>query len=212
MKVMRYEQLTDALSQMRVETVVEIGVWNGVRAQELAGAALRNSPSVQYQGFDLFESLTDEELEEELSKRPPSEAEVRELLDRFRARVERRGRILKSRRRSFQFELHQGYTRDTLPAFIEARPDFRADFVWLDGGHKVETIANDWGYTSRMLADDGVLYLDDYYGNDELAERFGCNQLVAQLRDDDAWEAEVLPVRDTIPDMGTIQIVRVKRR
>jgi hypothetical protein len=209
MRLERYDQLTAALRERAVSTLVEVGTWNGIRAQELASAALRRNREVSYRGFDLFEALDETELEEELSKRPPPRADVERRLREFQAKVSRRGRILPSRRRSFDFALHQGYTRESLPGFREENPDFRADFVFIDGGHKIETIENDWNHTSRMLAPDGVVFLDDYYGNEELATRFGCNRLMERLQTDPAWEVQVLPATDTIPDMGTIQIARV---
>lgn len=52
------------------------------------------------------------------------------------------------KRRSFKFALHEGYTRDTLPSFREANPTFRAEFVFIDGGHSIDTIANDWEHCS----------------------------------------------------------------
>jgi hypothetical protein len=115
------------------------------------------------------------------------------------------------RRRRFSFELHAGYTRDSLPRFAAERPGFRADFVFIDGGHAVTTIENDWRYCSSFIAPRGEIYLDDYYGQAELTERFGCNQLVERLRTQPEWEVTVLPATDTIPDLGTIQIVRVRR-
>jgi hypothetical protein len=203
-KVTRYRQLTDALMRMSAHTLVEVGTWNGNRARELASAALRGSRSIVYHGFDLFEDLTDAELEAELSKRPPSRAEVEASLDRFRLALS-----LRLRRRRFEFELHQGYTRETLPTFRRANPDFRADFVFIDGGHKVETIASDWGNCSRLVAADGVIFLDDYYGNEKLSERFGCNQLVAALRADPSWNVELLPATDVFDGIGSIQIAKV---
>lgn len=210
MKLRRYEQLTDALSAMAVRDIVEIGTWNGRRAQELADAALRANAAVTYHGFDLFELLSKEELAAELSKQPPSQAEVEATLRGYAARVGGRGRLLASRRRSFAFELHKGYTRDTLPAFRAERPDFRAQFVFIDGGHKIETIDNDWTYCSQLLSDDGVLFLDDHYGDLELAERFGCNALVDRLADDPRWDASVLPVADETA-IGSVRIARVTR-
>jgi hypothetical protein len=212
MRLRRYDQLTDALRAREARTLVEVGTWNGVRAQELATAALERSPHVTYHGFDLFEALSDQELEEELSKRPPSQAEVEASLAEFQEKVARRGRLLPSRRRSFDFALHQGYTRDTLPAFRREHPEVRADFVFIDGGHKVETIESDWDNTSELVAPDGVVFLDDYYGNAELAQRFGCNRLVERLRADESWDVEVLPAADDIAALdGTVQIVRVTR-
>jgi hypothetical protein len=210
-KLQRYGQLTAALREMEVRQLVEVGTWNGNRARELIGAALRNSSHVTYQGFDLFELLTDTDLEEELSKRPPSREDVASHLQAYRRLIRARSLLTPWRRRDFDFDLHQGYTRDTLPAFREAQPAYRADFVFIDGGHKVETIANDWEHTSKLLAPTGAIFLDDFYDNEELAEEFGCNQLIASLEAAPEWEPTVLPAADHIPGMGAIRIVKVTR-
>jgi Methyltransferase domain len=208
-KLKRYRQLTDALAGMTCSTLVEVGTWNGLRAIELARAALRRSSAVTYHGFDLFEELTDEQLEAELSKRPPPRAAVEDRLREFQERIARRGRILASRRRSFDFDLHPGDTRETLRAFREQSPGFQADFVFIDGGHKIETIENDWQQTHPLLSARGAVFLDDYYGNDALAREFGCNSLLDRLRSDPDWEVALLPERDEIPGIGPIQIARV---
>ena len=110
----------------------------------------------------------------------------------------------------FDFELHQGYTQDTLPAFRKKHPDFRAEFIFIDGGHKVETIASDWENCSRLVSENGAIFLDDFYGNEELAERFGCNQLIERLRMDPGWHVAVLPETDTFEALaGSVQIARV---
>jgi hypothetical protein len=202
----RYDQLTAALNGMQCRTLIEVGTWNGERAKELSAAALRKNPAITYHGFDLFEALTDDELNAELSKRPPSQGEVEASLRRFQRRLAWRPWA----RRSFDFELHQGYTRDTLPAFRAAHPDLRAEFIFIDGGHSIETIANDWAQSSGLVTSDGSIFLDDFYGNEQLAEEFGCNQLIAALRQEDAWEVAVLPEIDEFPEIGTIQIVRVR--
>jgi hypothetical protein len=196
---------------MTCRQLVEIGTWNGVRARELARAAFRRSRAVSYHGFDLFEDLTPELLKAELSKQPPSQQEVETGLGRFQRRIKLEGLALPWRRRSFDFALHRGFTRETLPAFRKADPEFRADFVWIDGGHKVETIANDWEHCSAFVAPEGVIYLDDVYGDEELAEEFGCNQLLARLEQDPEWQVAVLPATDTFPEIGSIQIARVSR-
>ena len=196
---------------MTCRQLVEIGTWNGVRARELASAALWRSSSVFYHGFDLFEDLTPELLKEELSKQPPSQRQVEAGLKRFQRRIKLSSLARPSRRRSFEFALHRGFTRETLPAFRAANLDYRADFVWIDGGHKVETIAGDWEHCSTMLAPDGVIYLDDMYGNEALAEEFGCNQLIARLERDPEWQVDVLPATDTFPEIGSIRIARVRR-
>jgi hypothetical protein len=205
LKLRRYAQLTEALADNACRNIVEVGTWNGRRALELARAALRRNPEVTYFGFDLFEALTDQDLEEELSKRPPSQNEVEARLRRFQRNLT----LDPWRRRRFDFRLYQGYTRDTLPTFRELNPDFTAEFVFIDGGHKVETIANDWAHCSTFLAPGGAIFLDDFYGNTELAESFGCNRLIADLRADPAWEVAVLPATDTFEGLGSVQIAKV---
>jgi Methyltransferase domain len=211
MRLQRYEQLTAALRSATRRRLVEIGVWNGKRAQELGSAALRRSRAVDYHGFDLFELLSEEELEAELSKRPPSQAEVEAELAGFARKAALRGLLMPWYGRRFAFELHRGYTHKTLPAFRRERPEFRADFVFIDGGHSIATIANDWEHCHQLTAPDGEIYLDDYYDNEELAREFGCNRLVDGLAQDPSWDVAVLPVKDTAPKIGTIQIARVRR-
>lgn len=210
MKLRRYEQLSAELSRMTCRDLVEIGTWNARRAQELANAALRRNPAVTYQGFDLFELLTAEELEAELSKQPPSKAEVEATLSGFAQAVAGRGRLVSSRRRTFGFALHMGYTRETLPEFRSQHPDFRAQFIFIDGGHKIETIENDWTHCSEFLDRSGALFLDDYYGDLELARSFGCNELIARLRDEPQWDVSILPVVDETA-IGDVQIAKVVR-
>jgi Methyltransferase domain len=211
-RLRRYEQLTNELRTTRCDSIIEVGTWNGQRAKELARAALHASEHVHYDGFDLFENLTPAEREAELSKTPPTQRQVETELQDFQRAVQRRNRLVPWRRnRSFSFTLHRGYTRDTLPAFRRERPGARAGFIWIDGGHKTETIASDWENCRHLIADSGVIYLDDYYGNAHLAKEFGCNQLVARLQASEEWNVDVLPIADDIPDMGTIRIVRVTK-
>jgi hypothetical protein len=211
MKLKRYAQLTEALDGMSCENLVEVGTWNGRRAGELVRAALRRNQAVTYHGFDLFEALTNEDLEDEFSKRPPSQALVEARLRHLQRRISLMDALRPWSRRSFDFVLHQGNTRDTLRAFRESSPNFRAQFIFIDGGHSIETIKNDWENCSKFVDAEGAIFLDDFYGNTELTERFGCNKLIESLRDDPAWEVSVLPEADSIEDLGTIQIAQARR-
>jgi hypothetical protein len=204
----RYAQLTEAIGEMFCENLVEVGTWTGGRAEELVSAALRRSRTVTYHGFDLFEALTEEELRAELSKRPPSKASVEMRLLRFQRRVSLLSALRPWRRRRFDFVLHQGYTRDTLPVFREANPNFRAQFIFIDGGHSIDTVRDDWENCSLIVDAHGAIFLDDFYGNAEVAERFGCNKLIEILGADPAWNVTVLPETDEIQGLGPIQIAR----
>jgi hypothetical protein len=208
--VSRYKYLAQEISRTEpCSVLVEIGTWNGKHAVELARAALRRNASVTYYGFDLFELLTESDLKSELSKRPPPLSVVEATLADFQQRMARRP-WWRGGRRTFNFELHKGYTRDTLPAFYAAQPDFAADFVFIDGGHHVDTIENDWHWTSKLVRPGGKILLDDYYDNAELSEKFGCNRLVSRLLDAAEWKISILPEKDYVPNMGSIQIVKAE--
>jgi len=211
--LLRYEQLVDHLERVPTRAIVEVGTWNGRRAQEMALAALSSSREVHYVGFDLFEALTDEDLEAELSKRPPSRGDVARDLRTLSRRLRLQSALPTAQAKRFTFELVAGYTRDSMPRFRCAHPDFRTTFAFIDGGHRVETIANDWEHCSAMLADEGTVFFDDFYEEgSKLTTSFGCNQLMAALAAGREWNVEVLPVGDQAPDIGSIRIAQVTRR
>jgi len=204
----RVEQLFQAIKANRCRVLVEIGVHRGNRARRFVRAAAIKSPSVAYYGFDLFGEFTPEVRRRESSPTPLSRPEVA-------SHIQEAARELSARegeaRRDVSFELYEGFTHRTLPAFLKSHRGFRADFVFIDGGHSVETIANDWRYCSRMVGPGGLIFLDDYYEDAEHCRRFGCNRLVESLRRNRRWNVEVLPVADHKPRGGTNRIVRVER-
>jgi len=158
----RYGELLEACRQRAPRTIVEIGVHDGKRATEMINAAAIARPpqEISYHGFDLFEGLTDELLSTELSKRPPPEEEVVERLLTTGASI----------------HLYKGYSDQTLPTFKG-----RADFVFVDGGHAVETIRSDWENVERFMNDETVVIFDDYYVKSQITDKFGCNRVVESL-------------------------------
>ena len=207
----RLKHLHDTLGSMQCRTIIEIGTYSGHNARRLAKAALRRNRSICYHGFDLFELCKPDDLNPGSTRRPQTQAEVEARLRSYSEEVGRRPLWL---RRDFRFELHPGYTETSLPDFYTASPGLRAEFIFIDGGHRVETIAHDWQWCSQMLAPGGVIFLDDYYDGAEpetLAE-FGCNQLVESLRASPEWEATVEPTADFNKKGRGIRVVRVQRR
>ena len=114
-------------------------------------------------------------------------------------------------RRNVRFSLYPGDTTHTLPVFCAENPDFQAQFIFIDGGHRVETIASDWRYCSRLLSPRGVLFFDDYYINPELRREYGCNQLIDELRQDPDWRVTIFPVTDDFRGVGPVHVVQVER-
>jgi predicted O-methyltransferase YrrM len=175
---MRYEQLLTAVREKRPMKILEVGTWNGGRAVEM----LNLCPAATYYGFDLFEDATRETDEEEMN------VKAHHYVDRVMDRLT-----------GFDAHLFKGNTRETLAAFDE-----KIDFVWLDGGHSIETIQSDWENVKRCLAPDAWVFFDDYYTGPEIdTNLFGCNLIVKDLKH------EVLPHADPVRGGGWVQMVRV---
>lgn len=177
----RYLQVLALVDRLKPATIAEIGTWNGGRAMEMATIALKHRPQVKYIGFDLFEEATPETDQRELNvKRHNSLQEVTERLNDFSAKNP-----------GFSFELHRGDTNNVLF-------DLNVDFVFLDGGHSVETIENDF----RKVRGSKAIVLDDYYTGPIDTDRFGCNRLVSRLPN-----CQILPTRDPVSGGGFTQVV-----
>jgi predicted O-methyltransferase YrrM len=197
----RYRQLLHTAESIRARCILEIGVFDGVRAKEMIEAAsLHAEPrDITYHGFDLFEMIDPEIIAKELSKQPLTKSQVQARIASTRANV----------------SLHQGWTQDTLPEFFAGNPDLQADLIFLDGGHAVETIRSDWENCAPHLARGGTAILDDYYVDcPHLTDRFGCNQLLETL-DKNAWQWRVLPLVDRFVHDGlphNVAMVEIRHR
>lgn len=174
---MRYEQLIAACAKKQPRAILEIGTWNGDRALQL----LQVSPKSVYYGFDLFEDATPTTDKEEMNVKPHWD------LDAVAQKLS-----------GFDAHLVKGNTRYTLTDFHEP-----VDFVWMDGGHSVETIVSDWVNVRRVITPYAEVYLDDYYTGPIDTDKFGCNRLVMGIKH------EVLPMKDAVKGGGFVQMVRV---
>ena len=72
------------------------------------------------------------------------------------------------------------------------------DFAFIDGGHSVETIKNDYEWVSENIDKGGMIIIDDYY--DPEVKGFGCNFLVDK--------GEVLPSTDRTPK-GIVSLLKI---
>jgi len=159
-KTKRYSILLFLILVNRPKSILEIGVYNGVRAREMIEAAKVFNSNINYYGFDLFEIMSQNILTEELSKIPLSEKQIKIFLSKI-------GNI----------QLFKGYSQTTLKSFNE-----KVDFVFIDGGHKIETIENDWRNCQKLLKKNSVVIFDDYFFNNKnLVKEFGCNKVVKQI-------------------------------
>ncbi len=198
----RYKQISLIIDYVKPASIVEIGTWNGDRAIEIARSALNHRAYVHYWGFDLFEQADDYHDQRELNVKPhTSLREVHAKLDAFR-----------EDHTGFSFNLIRGDSRLTLqqsdlPAWnnpgLESPVQLtEADLVFIDGGHSIKTVENDF---NSLNACKNIL-MDDFYSPCDRGlcpdtREFGCNQLVERIPH---W---VLPVKDPVSGGGMVQIV-----
>lgn len=185
----RYQQLIDIVKERQPKKVVEIGTWNGERAIQMNQA----SPGIEYMGFDLFEFATPETDSEEKNVKPHhTTASV--------------GKRLKEA--GMNATLTAGNTRDTLPRFIHMADvnNWKADLVYIDGGHSVETIESDLTCALCIVKKGGVIVLDDYYIDGIDVEKYGCNLPLEKS----GLEYKVLPIADPVAGGGATQMAVIQ--
>jgi predicted O-methyltransferase YrrM len=173
----RYDKLLEAVREKQPKAILEVGTWNGGRAREM----LNLCPDAKYYGFDLFEEASTKTDHEEMNVKPHYFMES--VLERLSG---------------FDVQLYRGNTRETLKEFNEP-----VDFVWLDGGHSVETIQSDWDNIKRCLTPDAWVFFDDYYTGPIDTEKYGCNKIVENLN------YELLDDADPVRGGGWVRIARV---
>lgn len=131
-----------------------------------AAMLARSANEIRYFGFDLFESMTTGIMCDELSKWPNTREEVMSRLSRTGASV----------------ELYAGFTTDTLPTFLDSHSGCMIDFIFIDGGHAVDTIRSDWQSLLHFMHEETVVFFDDYYVDcPHLTQAFGCNRVISEL-------------------------------
>lgn len=156
----RYTELTTLVRKEKPKHILEIGTWNGNRA-----IALCNINNSSYTGFDLFEEATKEtdEIEKNVKKHNSRDSVLRKI-----------------RGNGIVCELIQGNTNITLPEYVKINsPKF--DFAFIDGGHSVETIANDWKYVKELMLPNSLVVFDDYYENCSDLHIWGANKVLEGL-------------------------------
>jgi hypothetical protein len=178
-------------------TILEIGIYRGDRSLEMIKIAKIFNKKVNYYGFDLFQDFYNDTniLKRELSKNPHYYESIKKKLNKYA-----------------KIFLFKGYTNKTLPKFIKNYSGLKIDFVFIDGGHSIKTIANDWYYVKKMMHKNTVVIFDDYYfNNNKFIKKFGCNKTVNQLTNN--YFKNILFIKDTIKNLNNIkvQMVMVKR-
>jgi len=181
----RYDALLELIDQYKPKSIVEIGVWNGANAIRMIKRAHRYNTDVTYTGYDLFEDATLETDQKEFNVKGHNN--IRAVAAYIKAET------------GIAVNLIKGDTNQTL------QPT-EADFVFLDGGHSVETIAHDY----KMVQSSKIVVLDDYYTSDGVGcpdtGKYGCNSLLGHIN----RPFDILPNRDPVRGGGYTQLVVVR--
>jgi predicted O-methyltransferase YrrM len=177
----RYDHLLELIDQHKPRTICEIGVWNGANAIRMINRAAQYHQNIEYIGFDLFEDATAETDATEFNVK--SHNATRAVAAYIRSETPEGTSVM----------LVKGDTRQTLPVGTVR------DFVFLDGGHSIETIRSDY----ERVCGSAVVVLDDYYTDGPDIKRFGCNSLVDGL----TRHIEILNTKDPVKGGGYTQLV-----
>lgn len=154
----RYAQLLGLIDAHKPKTIFEFGIWNGERAVELIKRAQKHRPDVEYAGVDLFEEGTPELDKLESNAKPRCKAD--EVQQKIKAET------------GLDCMIIRGNSRDLKTPVV-------ADLVFIDGGHSVETIANDYELSkaSKIIVFDDV-YLPGKDGKVMDTNKWGANKII----------------------------------
>lgn len=172
----RYRQLLEIVRDLKPKHIIEIGTWNGKRAIEMMAVS-----NCYYTGFDLFEEATKESDEKEFN------VKAHNGMINVAKSIETAG--------FSKFCLIRGNTNETLKTYFENPHSF--DFAFIDGGHSVETIENDFKWISDNIDDGGTIIINGWY--DPPLEGLGCNFV----------KGEVLPSTDKTKK-GIVHLLKVE--
>jgi hypothetical protein len=199
----RYGNVTKTIAEYEPLTICEIGTFSGRRAISMLLAALKYNNGVSYIGYDLFEEASDETDTEEFNGKT-TRTEVSKVKEVIENKVTRK--VRKNKNGDFEVELVKGNTNDVLRKG-------KYDFVYIDGGHHIDTIRHDYSKVRRSK----VIIFDDYYDCDDKdllakrTEKFGCNNLIHELMEDQELQVSIMPLYDTSGEFYTKQVLVIRK-
>ena len=178
-KFSRYRYLFKILIEEKPKSILEIGVYQGKRSSEMISLAESIAGNIKFFGFDLFEKITKEKIRSEFSKNPLSEKKIFEKLNFLYPET--------------NIQLIKGDTTVTLKKF---KIDQKIDFIFIDGGHSIETIRNDWQNVKKLINRKSVVIFDDYYHDDLISKKFGSKKIIENL--EKKYISKILPSKDIV--------------
>jgi len=191
----RYLNLFFFIIIQKPTIILEIGVYRGDRSLEMIKIAKIFNKKVNYYGFDLFQDFYNDTniLKKELSKNPYHYESIKKKLNKHA-----------------KIYLYKGYTNKTLPKFIENYSGSKIDFVFIDGGHSLVTIKEDWNNIEKIIDKNSIVIFDDYYLNDDnLIKKFGCNFIFNNFKISKKYSIKLLPFRDFFKNREKLRCIKM---
>lgn len=178
-KYSRYKYLFKLILNQKPKTILEIGVYKGKRSIEMMDLAQCFNKQITFYGFDLFEKITKRKIKDELSKNPLSKDQILKQLKYLFPKA--------------KINLIKGNTIKTLKNFNIKK---KIDFIFIDGGHSINTIKKDWQNVKKLMHKNSLVVFDDYYDDKHISKKFGSNNIIKNLGKN--YISEILPSNDKI--------------
>lgn len=196
----RYQNLLKQITKRQPRTLMEIGTWNGVHGSRMLKHARQYRKNAVYYGFDLFEDMNNVIAQKELN--PKKVVTKQDVVKQFAEE----GFIL-----NIDYHLIKGPTKETIPRFVSTSRSLKEcmDFIFIDGGHSLETISDDLENCSQVCDGMTCLLMDDYYHN---REDFGCKPVIDFYVANDGYSYKLLDPMDEVynPELGKLQVSIIK--
>jgi hypothetical protein len=166
-----YAPMYEYLAAAPMRNILEIGTYNGDNAIGMIQTTPVNPKEITYWGFDYFEQFPKDKEQEEAATGYTNAASMSEVAQKI---VYATGA---------EVNLTQGDSRLT----VQSTNLPIMDFIYIDGGHSIETIRNDWINVQKCIGPETVIFFDDYFvrRND-----IGCKFILDELGED--YEAAIV--------------------
>ena len=151
----RYRNLLEQIDTRQPRFIFEFGTWKGYTAVRMVKQALQYRSDVHYFGIDMFEHITVEEAKwQNHTKNLAIKRDTIAYLDQ-EIGVERHSVAIGASKQIFR-----KMRRKILKEIFFTH---HVDFIFIDGGHAVETITHDWLAAESIMDENTVVIFDDYY-------------------------------------------------
>ena len=178
-KYSRYKYLFKLILNQKPKTILEIGVYKGKRSIEMVDLAQCLNKQIIFYGFDMFEEITKRKIKDELSKNPLSKDQILNKLKYLFPKA--------------KINLIKGNTIKTLKNFNIKK---KIDFIFIDGGHSINTIKKDWQNVKKLIHKNSLVVFDDYYDDEHISKKFGSKNIIKNLGKN--YISKILPSTDKI--------------